>query len=259
MVALILVMLFTLLTTPLHAQEATADPALFEQYKTDYLFQRDLYQKSLLNYSEKQQVDEQYGTVATQNDKFNALKETLINRNKMLRAYIMALRVHLNSNKAINNEDTNKIQTELSNWEQWFDQQNQTINSYGSIDNIKSWTTDFKAKYVDIQKSIYTALVQNEVNLDLQALSEINNVTAEAQTLPNITDREKVLIDDIKSKPETIITYLKNAIGFTQKQQINPNRFNDFYPEAKVELNHAREYLSEMAANIKLVITRVTD
>lgn len=259
MLVLLAVILFTAAIRPVSAQEITPVSLLFDQYQNDYIYQRSLYQKSLNIYNEKSQIDSKYSTVTTQSDKLIALKDNLIKRNSMLKAYLMALRVKLDSNKAISFDETDKIQNNLKLSEEWIESENQKIQNFNNFSEVKEWAGTFKTKYIEIQPFIYTALVQNEINLDSVILSDINNLTNKVQSQPQISEQDKRLINDIKNTSNEVNSSLKNAYDLARKPQTLHNKFNDFYPSTKIELNSAKRNLTNMFTNLKIIATKINN
>ncbi len=259
MLSALLVLLFTFFSKPAIAQISTPISNSFTQYQNDYFYQRTLYQKAFTVYTEKSQIDGKYSSITTQNDKLSALKDTLIKRNNMYKVYFIALQTLLDSNKSINFTNTEKIQNDISDLEKWLDDQNQVINNFSNINDIKTWASGFKTKYAKIQRTTYTALVQNEINLDMQTLSDITNLTNQIQSQPEISEQNKSLINDINSNSTEVNTYLTNALNLTQKEDLVQDHYSDFYPTAKLELNKAKDNLSNMLSNLKIIVTKMND
>jgi len=244
--------------TPTPLPTPTPDPniALFQQYQKDFLFQRDLYQSSYLDYTQKKQVHTKYGTITTQKDKIDATKKVLIDRNNMMRAYTIALRTKLNINKSINSTDTEKDQIELSKWESWFDEQNSVIPALNNESDISKWSQSFSNKLISIQQFWYTALVQNETNLRQITLSNIKNLASEIQSSLQTSNPEvQQWLTSLPIKSDLVDTSLTNAANKTLVKQ-DLTRFNNFYPSAKTELSKANSYLLEMDNNLKSIITK---
>ena len=244
--------------TPTPLPTPTPDPniTLFQQYQKDFLFQRDLYQSSYLDYTQKKQVHTKYGTITTQKDKIDATKKVLIDRNNMMRAYTIALRTKLNINKSINSTDTEKDQIELSKWESWFDEQNSVIPALNNESDISKWSQSFSNKLISIQQFWYTALVQNETNLRQITLSNIKNLASEIQSSLQTSNPEvQQWLTSLPIKSDLVDTSLTNAANKTLVKQ-DLTRFNNFYPSAKTELSKANSYLLEMDNNLKSIITK---
>lgn len=270
----ILLLFFFVFTSPVHAQESTISAqaitltptiiptpttnpkvALFEQYKNDYLFQRDLYQKTYIDYTAKKQVHTKYGTLTTQLDKFNATKNTLLIRNKMLKTYLTALRVDLDKYKTASPVETEKNQINLSKWEDWFNEQNLIITAYNNDADIAKWVQNFNKQYVLIQKDIYTALVQHQINSKIQTLNEIKLLAMEIQNSPKNSIENQEWFSNLPIKSDLVMSSLKNAIDLTNKKQTF-NKFIDFYLDSSKELNIANNYLTGILKDLKSIVIK---
>ena len=252
---MLLVILFAIVfSTSVFAQTPTPD--LFDQYQTDYLFQRDQYQAQYLLYTEKKNVHTKYHSPATQTELLTATKNVLIARNTMFKTYFVALRALLNRYQSANPTDTNKNQIELSKWETWFDEQNTIISSYNNLADIKKWTTDtFKPKYILLQKTIYTALVQHEINLENQVFTDIQSLAAEIQPLLPSESSDQSWFAALPVKSDIINGHFKTALDLTAKNQ-TAQKFSNFYPDAKNELIRARGYLSDLLRDLRTIAVK---
>lgn len=239
-----------------HAQEASPAANLFETYKTDYLYQQKIYQENYTDYSKKKQIHTQYGTLITQKDKNEATTKVLIARNTMLKAYLMALRVKMDQYESQNPTETEIIQIELSKLEEWLDEQNTIVSSINNESDISQWGETFKQKYSTIQQQIYSSLVRDEVNQKILILEKIEKLADDIKNSPNIKQESRQWFSGLPIKSDLITTNLDNAIKKTKKEQSSGNNFQDFYPEAKIDLNKANGYLTEMISNLKSIVVK---
>ena len=186
----------TLIPTP------TPNPlvALFQQYKNDYLYNRDLYQQALLDYTQKKQVHTKYNTVSTHNDKIDSTKAALIARNTALKSYFQALRVKLDISKDADPSNTSKLQIELSKLESWLAEQNTIVSTLNNDTDIQDNVESFKTKYIFCQQIIYTALVQDEYNMRLLTLNQLNSYIQELSNDPSISVEGKQWINSLVIK-----------------------------------------------------------
>lgn len=233
----------------------TINPALilFQQYRQDYLYNRDLYQQAYLNYAQKKDVYTKYQTLTTQADKISATKAALTARNNMLRTYLMALRVYLDVYKSNDTTNTEKYQIELQKLESWLSEQNSVVNSLNNDDDIKSNGQDFQAKYVTIQQALYSALVQNEYNLRLHTLNVIKSYAAEIQVSPNGA-KVNDLLTAITIKSDNVTSNLQSALDETTPDLYASLSFTNFYPTSKKYLSLANQYLTELVSDLTSVI-----
>ena len=245
------------LANPVGAQEvvATPTPRLFDQYQRDYLFQYDIYQQAYLNYIDKKKVYTKYGTITTQKDKFNASISAINARNKTFKAYFLALRTMLDEYKTSSPTSTEKNQIELSKWEAWFNEQLTIIPSINNEDDLKKWVADFKEKYTNIQRAIYGALVQQETNLRQQSLNSIQSIATDIRNNQNIRPESEQWISSLTVKSDLVSTGLKSALDMAQKNQ-TLTWFTDFYPDARIEMSKSNNYLMEISADLKLIVTK---
>lgn len=203
------------------------NPALFQQYQTDYLYQRDQYIQDYKTYLEKKDIDKKYHSIATEKDKTSAAQKAIDSRNLMLKSYLMALRVQLDTYKSANPEATTSIKSDLSAHESWLET-NQDLND----------------RYLAIQQSIYTALVQHQINRQQLALHLLQN---QASLINN------PLLSSLPSKYSQISSHFQKAILITQKSQYST--FNNFYSDAKTELAKSQNLLIDISNTIKYALS----
>ena len=250
-------LLFFTFASPVHAQDATASatptPDLFPQYQTDYLYQYNLYQQAYTDYINKKEIFAKYGTVTTQNDELLAAVNTINARSRVFKSYLMALRVMLNSYKSVNPDATAADQTNLDNWENWFDQQLTVVSAINNTHDLQLWVKNFQTKYNQIQQSIYTALVQNEVNLRQLTFSQIQSLVSDMQSDPHLKPDSQQWIQSYTDKSGLISADLNDALSLTKKNQLL-DHFSNFYPNAKTDLDQSKGYLAEIAGDLKLII-----
>lgn len=242
------------------AQEATATPtptiSLANQYKQDYSFQISEYQKRYIDYVDKKEVYTKYRTVSTEKDKITATKTALFARNSMLKSYLMALRVSLDEFKNYNPTTVSKIQIELSRWEDWCAEQNLIIPNLNSQDDITTWVETFKEKYISIQQIIYTALTQNQINQRLQILDLIKILSDNIKNDPKTGTTLNDWLSSLPVKSDLVMASINTTTDLTQAKQLS-NRFDNFYPPAKVELNRTNTYLTNMLSDLRAVAIKL--
>lgn len=250
---MLLVFLFSLIfTQPILAQ--TID---FTQYRNDYFFQRDLYTQDYITFVSKVSQNTQYGTLVTQKEKTDATKKVLISRNKMLKTYAMALRILLDKYKNYNSLDTQKLQIDLSKWENWFDEQNTIVDALNNDTDIDKWTQKFNDQYVPIQVTFTSAIIQQDINLKTAILENIKNLVTQLQAIPDVYGLNQQWFNSLSIKYDLVNNNLKTAQSFGLKPQIN-NKFNDFYPDAQVEIGKANSYLTNIINDLKLIVSEIS-
>ncbi|MFA6518638.1 MAG: hypothetical protein WCV93_03270 [Candidatus Shapirobacteria bacterium] len=233
----------------------TPTPNILLQYQTDYLYQRDLYQQAYLTYINKRQVHTKYQSLTTQKDKLEATKNALLARNNLLKSYLLALRVSLDPYKTQNPTETEKNQIEISKWETYFDEQNSIVSALNNEADISRWANDFKTKYISIQQVIYAALVRQEVNQKSSIIADIETLATTIQSNPNLKPEGQNWFSNLPIKIDLVKTATNDAFNQSQRQQ-NQNNFINFYPSAKVELNKATGYLTEINDNLKSIVIK---
>ncbi|MBP9817733.1 hypothetical protein KBC75_03155 [Candidatus Shapirobacteria bacterium] len=273
--------LLTLITTPIHAQDATSSAttitpfsspeptaqaavptsfplptdhpslSLFNQYKKDYLFLRDNYQRDYLTYIDKSRVYTKYGTVTTQKDKLDAAKVALTSRNKMFKGYLMALRTELDLYQSSAPTETEANKIDLSKQEAYFEEQNQIISSINNVTDMDKWAIEFRTKYINIQSLIYSTLVRIEVNTKIEAQNQIKILANAIQ--PKTSNQSWV--NSLAVKNDLAVASLNNALEITRIKQ-NQNRFNNFYPDSQKELAKAQNYLSDISNDLKIIVIK---
>lgn len=249
---LLLVLFFLIFHPTIRAQNTTD----FNQYRTDYLYSRDIYQKNYLDYIAKKQVDLKYGTIATQKEKIEATKLAIVSQNTMLKTYLTALRIYLDQYKTQNPINTEKYQIELQKWEQWLIEQNSIIPSFNNNEDIKNWSTDFKSQYLLIQSDIYAAIIQQAVNQKLQILSKIQTLVSEIQNSHNLTIEGQQWTQNISIKSDLVTDSLQKALGAIPQKSSYLSKSISFYPDSKKEINKANSYLLDMLNDLKTTIIK---
>ena len=242
--------------TPFSSPEPTAKAArLFNQYQKDYLFQYDQYQQDYLVYVDKKRVYTKYGTITTQKEKFAAAINAINSRNKAFKSYLLSLRVLLDDYKAANPTQTEKNQIDLSKWEAWFNEQITVIPAINNDDDLKKWAEDFKEKYITIQQVIYTSLVQHEINLRQLTLDQLQAVAIDIKNNPNIRPESQQWVSSLTVKSDLVNTSFTTAMNYTRKNQ-SQTKFSNFYPDSRQELAKSNNYLREISADLKLIVTK---
>lgn len=263
-----LIISFILFTAPLRAQDSTASaetitptieptpaPRLFNQYQKDYLFQYDLYQQAYLKYVDKKKVYTKYGTITTQKEKFAAAIEAIDARNKTIRSYLMALRTLLEDYKTADSTATERNQIEIQKWEEWYNEQLLVVPAINNETDLRKWVETFKINFPLTQAVIYTALVQHEINLRSQTLTKLQNLAEDIKNNPQIRPESSQWVSSLAVKSDLINTSLNSALNHTRRKQ-SQNKFANFYPDAKLELDKSKNYLQQISTDLKLIVIK---
>jgi hypothetical protein len=230
-----------------------------QENSTDYLQKRNAYQFAFVDYSEKTQVNLQYNSIATRNDEFSSLRQLIISRNEMLISYLTALRINTDTYKSVNSESTVQSQENLLNSEKWLDEQNQIIKTITTKLNLQTWLNKFAEKYPEIQKNIYTALVTDEINLQLLTLNKINELILKIQSNPNISEPNKALANQISEQSISVSSSLKSSYEMVINPKNTSRKYDQIYIDTTDELNISKNILSEMRNSLKLLITKTNE
>ncbi len=246
---LIFVLFFLFNTSPIKAQTQSE---LFTQYRNDYLFLRDEYQKNYLDFLNKKNVYIQYRSITSEQDMIESTKAVLFSRNKMLKSFLMTLRVGLDKYKNSDLSKTGKIQVSLQKWEDWLDEQNLILPNFTNSADIKDWATTFKNRYLEIQTIYYQALTQAAINLRLYNLNEIKILADTIKTDSQNNNFTENWFANFPVNSDLINKSLENANTIAQKPQ-KGKTFSNFFPEARVEILKADSYLKNILSDLKAV------
>jgi len=246
----LIIFFFLLFTSPSFAQDSE-----FAQFKNDYTFQYNQYLTAYTKYLEKKDVFTKYGSVTTEADKLSAAKEAINARNLALRTYLQALRTYLNKYKSVDPATTDKLQIELQNWENWFNEQLSIVPNINNSRDLNAWVTDFKIKYIDVQQSIYSSLIYNQINQKKLTLNLLNSLIETVKTDPNIKPENQLWLSNFAIRSDLVNNSLKNSASFTVKKEYQ-SRFINFYANAKADLNTANNYLRQISDDLKIIIVK---
>jgi hypothetical protein len=237
------------------ARLPTPTPDLVAQYFTDLSFQQNQYQKDYLDYVAKSKVHTTYRTITTQKERLDATRLVLITRNNLLKTYLMYLRVLLAKHSGSSPTETERLQIELSKWEAYFDEQNSIVTSLNNESDITVWSADFAQKYITVQQLLYTTLVQHEINQRTEVTAMLQSLTNQIQNSGKINS-DIQWFSDLPIKFDLVAQSLSKSAATSVTRQNNPTRFYNFYPDAKLELNKAKNYLAQIATDLKVIVIK---
>ena len=232
--------------------KAQTQGELFTQYRNDYLFLRDEYQKNYLDFLNKKNVYIQYRSITSEQDMIESTKAVLFSRNKMLKSFLMSLRVGLDKYKNSDPPKTERYQILLTKWEEWLDEQNLIISNFTNSTDIKDWATTFKSRYLEIQTAYYQALTQAAINLRLYNLNEIKVLAETIKTDPKNDNFTENWFANFPVNSDLINKSLENANTIAQKPQRGKS-FNNFFPEVRVQTLKADSYLKSILSDLKAI------
>ncbi|MBU1117354.1 hypothetical protein KKD37_00125 [Patescibacteria group bacterium] len=228
-------LLFLFFAKPVFAQ---GSPDLYTQYRNDYLYQRDQYQQFYDDYLNKKDIYTKYASVTAEKDKILAAKNVFLSQNIMLKSYLMTLRTIL--------QESPDNQAEIQKYENWLSTQNQLIPSLNTTASVKVWSTTFEKQYIAIQTTLYTGLVQSQINRRLKTLDEIKKLADQAGVEWS---------SSFSLKQGEINKYFELAIDACHQNQ-RRDQFSNFYPEAKKYLDSADTNMKSLIADLKSIIIK---
>jgi len=244
-------MLFLFLSLLFPTPALSVNPT--NQYQADYLFQRSLYQQQYTNYKEKQQIHQKFSSVSTQRDLFNSAKQTSQSRNLTLRTYLTLLRTQLAQHQDQHPDTTFNLQNQLLEHESWLSDQNQQLVSATDADKINNINSQFNSEYFQIQKTLYSSLIQNQINTQTKALNLLQQLREDIQKTNQQID--PLWFTNLDNNSKSILPLLQKAYSLTQKKQYS-HRFNNFYPTAQKELETSHSHLIQMQSTLKTIINK---
>jgi hypothetical protein len=232
--------------------------ALFDEYSQTYFSKMFAYSNAYLDFTNKRNVHTKYGTITSLKDQVDATKTALTARNTLLRTYLTALRVKLKILEDQDPTDTSKIEIEINKWEDWLNEQDSVVESLNNLDDIAGYAQGFKRNYINIEKAIYTGLIQDEINLRNHTLKLVMLLRDDIQSSSSLQPQSQEWLSSITIKTDLVTNNLKQAYDVTQNDQNNSSSdsFSNFYPMAKDKINKANSYILEMRNNLQSIVIK---
>ena len=155
----------------------------------------------------------------------------------------------------MNPQSIQTIQSQLTQQETWLESQKLAINQLSDLPQIQTWAKNFKTQYVQIQRSMYSALIQHDINLQLQTIAYLKDLTDIVKNDSLDLQETNQWFISFPQQFEISQNYLQTASTFYQKTQTG-NRFQNFYPDSKKELDRSRTILKNLNSDLKSIITK---
>jgi len=254
---LIVVILFL---TPIHFISATAETAY-----QDYLFQYDQYRLKLNNFKVARTEYLKFQTLLAETTALDTVKTMMMQRNALLRAYLLLLTEKLNENKGLTTNDKQVYQTIIQNENTFLVNHTKLIGSISSVsdatDVSKQLESHYLVLYAGVRQTLTTLSLgelitrntQYKATFDeLRTLVELNKQTVTPEKQSTI-DRWLLQINNkqnlYQQKAEQIITANSQLKGNTQTEM------DEVSVTIQKNLNEAKQYLSEGTAFMQELVT----
>jgi hypothetical protein len=257
-VRLLIVIIF--LIAPIRFVSATSEKAY-----QDYLFQYDQYRLKLNNFKVARTEYLKYKTLLSETTALDTVKGMMIQRNLLLRSYLLLLTEKLNENQGLTAMDRQLYQALIQNENSFLVNHTQLIGSIGSVSDATDISKQLESHYL----ILYAGIRQTLTSLSLGELMKLNTqyknnfealrklvdtnkplVTPEKQST---TDRWLLQINNkqnlYQQKVEQIMTSNSQLKGNTQLEM------DERFVTIQKNLNEAKQYLSEGTAFMQELLT----
>ena len=224
-------------------------------HQDDLSYQQDLYNQSYDTYLEKKQVHSQYNSITTEKELLSAIKTTLVNRQNLLSAYLTLLHGSLDIYKSTSPDLTAHIQQQLFDQQVWLTNQLKQINQIQSQNQLNIYTQTFEQKYIQIQTSIATARIQNQINHQQLIIKQIEDLILRLKAERQLDQQAQNWISQIDTDLLTCQPYLTEAYKETQTKQ-NTRKFNDFYPDAIDQITKSKQTLTKTILDLQSLLKK---
>lgn len=217
--------------------------------KTDFSFQLDTYNDSYKKYLEKQQLNQQYGSLATEKEFIESLRLCLIKRNLLISTYIKLITVNLYSlQKTDFTPSTQDILQRLNQDILWLDNQTALVENIQNKSNLTTYNDQFVDGFKKVKYDISSARVQYHINHQNQIIQDLSNFVLKIDIKDNQPDWPSDIKTQIQNSIQTI-SDVSNLVSSSNATQYST--FTDFYPDAKDQLNHSKLNLQKVIDNIE--------
>jgi len=236
--------------SPIDLISATAEKAY-----QDYLYQNDQYRVKLNNFKVARTEYLKYKTLLSETTALDTIKAMMIQRNALLRSYLLLLTEKLNENQGINGSEKQLYQTLVTNENTFLANHTQLISSIGSISDATDVSKQLESHYL----ILYSGIRQTLTTMSLGDLTKLNGdykkTFAELQKLADtnrqsVTPEKQSTIDRwllqinnkqnlYQQKVEQIMTANSQLKGNTQLEM------DELFVGIQKNLSEAKQYLSE--------------
>ncbi len=257
-----LLAIIVILLTPISFVSATAEKAY-----QDYLFQYDQYRLKLNNFKVARTEYLKFKTLLAETTALDTVKSMMIQRNSLLRSYLLLLTEKLNENKGLTVIDRQLYQKLIQNENSFLANHSQLIGSIGSISDATDISKQLESHYL----VLYAGIRQTLTALSLGELMKIDKqYTTNFEDLRKLTDQNKTSVTPEKQstidrwllqinnkqnlyqqKIEQIMTANSQLKGNTQLEM------DELFMTIQKNLSEAKQYLSEGTSFMQELITLI--
>lgn len=257
-----LITVLIILLTPITLVSATAEKAY-----QDYLFQYDQYRLRLNNFKVARTEYLKFQTLLAETTALDTVKAMIIQRNSLLRSYLLLLTEKLNENQGLTAIDKQLYQTLIQNENAFLVNHTQLVSSIGSpsdaTDVSKQLESHYLVLYAGIRQTLTSLSLGELMKLntqyknsfdELRKLADMNKslVTPEKQST---TDRWLLQINNkqnlYQQKVEQIMTSNSQLKGNTQLEM------DELFVKIQNNLNEAKQYLNQGAPFMQELLTLI--
>lgn len=227
----------------------------FSQAQADYQFRQSQYQSAYQNYLSKREIHTKYQTITTKSEKITATKDAITARNTALKYYLIALKSLLSRFQTFNPDETDNSLIAIDNWITYLEEQNTIVSSLNNEVDLSQNADEFRLKWVLIQQSVYSGLIQHHTNYQSLILDQITSLSQFIQASPRLQSESQTIFSSLPIKYDQVKVAQQSAAALANKKQYY-NRFNNFYPDAKAELTRAHNYLVSLTSDLNSVVIK---
>lgn len=233
----------------------------------DYLYQYDQYRIKLNNFKVARTEYLKFKTLLAETTALDTVKAMMIQRNALLRSYLLLLTEKLNENQGITATDKQLYQTLIQNENTFLANHTQLIGSIGSVadatDVSKQLESHYLVLYAGVRQTITTLSLGDLMKLDatykstfeaLRKIADLNKQTVSPEKQSTI-DRWLLQINNkqnlYQQKVEQIMTSNSQLKGNTQQEM------DELSVTMQNNLGEARQYLNEGASFMQELVTLI--
>jgi len=257
-----LVIVVVILLTPINFVSATSEKAY-----QDYLFQYDQYRLKLNNFKVARTEYLKFKTLLAETTALDTVKTMMMQRNSLLRSYLLLLTEKLNENQGITTTDKQLYQTLIQNENAFLVNHTQLISSIGSISDATDVSKQLESHYL----VLYAGIRQTLTTLSLGELMKLNfQYKATFEELRKVVDLNKQIVTP--KKQSTIDRWLLQITNkqnlyqqkveqiMTSNSQLKGNtqlEMDELFVTIQKNLNEAKQYLIEGTSFMQELITLI--
>lgn len=231
--------------------------ATSEQAYQDYLYQFDVYRQKYSDFKVARNEYLKFNTLTSQNTALIKTRDMIVQRNILLRTYLLLLKEKLNESTGVSDVDKNYYTTLIQNEISWLDVNSKLIPSIGSLEDANSVSRLLIDHYDVLQGSMLQIISgisignltrlakQYDINLaDANALVNINRglFTPEKQSL---FDRWLLQITNTRSLYQQKVDTVSSKVSQLKGNQGGSIDTNSLLSDNRRVLGEARQYLIE--------------